>query len=591
MFVIYKGFRLRLVISQVLLLISATASISLATLNQQLINDGLIAGKPLVIIETGIWMVVLALVAGGAMAGTAAFAVFFAQGAAYLIRSELYHKIQTFSFANFDQFRTGNLLTRLSADVNYIANAVLYTVMLLLYAPFMIVVAFVLAWINTPSLLWVLVVVSLVVLAVMAVIVPQIFKAYAQRQQRLEELNNTLQENLAGVRVVKAFVREELEIERFQQRSLAMREPAFAAAFRVAALNPILTATAQIFTALTIAVGGRQVLAAAGLNVGELITFMQYLTLVVTPLAMMAIVVPFILRGDASASRVFEVVDAPPAVTDPPQAKTLDPAAIQGRLVFENVTFSFRRPDGQYDPPALKNINLTVEPGQRVGILGATGAGKSALVNLVPRFYDATQGRITIDGIDVRDFAQDNLRQIVGIALQEAVLFQGDVRFNLKFGNVNAPDETMQGAAQAADAYGFIANLPQMWEAPVARRGYNFSGGQRQRLAISRTLTTLPRVLILDDSTSALDVATESRVQAAIPGFTHNVTTIYIAQRISAVIDLDLIVLMENGAIVATGTHETLLAENALYQEIYASQLGSGMTPPADEMLAEEQPA
>ncbi|HQY94294.1 ABC transporter ATP-binding protein [Caldilinea sp.] len=591
MFVIYKGYRLRLVISQVLLLISATASISLATLNQQLINDGLMAGKPLVIIETGIWMVVLALVAGGAMAGTAAFAVFFAQGTAYLIRSELYHKIQTFSFANFDQFRTGNLLTRLSADVNYIANAVLYSVMLLLYAPFMIVVAFVLAWINTPSLIWVLVVVSIVVLAVMAVIVPQIFNAYAQRQQRLEELNNTLQENLAGVRVVKAFVREELEIERFKQRSLAMREPAFAAAFRVAALNPILTATAQIFTALTIAVGGRQVLTAAGLNVGELITFMQYLTLVVTPLAMLAIVVPFILRGDASASRVFEIVDAPPAVIDPPDAKTLDPAAIEGRLAFENVTFAFRRPDGQYDPPALKNISLTVEPGQRVGILGATGAGKTALVNLVPRFYDATQGRITIDGIDVRDFAQDNLRQIVGIALQEAVLFQGDVRFNLKFGNVDAPDETMHGAAQAADAYGFIANLPQTWEAPVARRGYNFSGGQRQRLAISRTLTTLPRVLILDDSTSALDVATESRVQAAIPGFTDNVTTIYIAQRISAVIDLDLIVLMENGAIVATGTHETLLAENPLYQEIYASQLGSGMTPATEERPAEEKPA
>lgn len=582
MFVIYKGYRLRLLLSQMLLLISALASISMAAMNQQLINEGLLAGKPLVIIGAGIWMAVLALVAGGAMAGTAALAVFFAQGTAYLIRAELYHKIQTFSFANFDQFRTGNLLTRLSADVNYIANAVLYTVILALYAPFMLVVAFTLAIRDTPSLVWVLIVVSIVVLGVMGFIVPQIFKAYARRQKRLEELNNTLQENLAGMRVVKAFVRENLEIERFAARSNAMREPAFDAAFRVAALNPILTAIAQIFTALAIGIGGRQVLTNAGLDVGQLVTFMQYLSLVVTPLAMMAIVVPFILRGDASASRVFEVVDAPPAVKNTPDAKILDPATVKGRLAFENVTFAFRRPDGEFDPPALKNINLTIEPGQRVGILGATGAGKTALVNLVPRFYDATEGRITIDGVDVREIDQDNLRQIVGIALQEAVLFQGDLRFNLKFAAPDAPDETMFAAAKAADAYGFVTNLPQMWDAPVARRGYNFSGGQRQRLAISRTLTAQPRILILDDSTSALDVATESRVQAAIPEFTNNVTTIYIAQRISAVIDLDLIVLMENGAIVATGTHEELLASSPLYQEIYASQLGGDATTAAE---------
>jgi len=210
--------------------------------------------------------------------------------------------------------------------------------------------------------------------------------------------------------------------------------------------------------------------------------------------------------------------------------------------------------------------------------LGATGAGKTALVNLLPRFYDVTDGRITIDGTDVRDIPLDNLRQIVGIALQESLLFQGDIRFNLKFGAPHAEDAVMAAAAQAADAYGFVANLPEKWDAPVARRGYNFSGGQRQRLGISRTLTTLPRILVLDDSTSALDVATESRVQGAIPGFTNNVTTIYIAQRISAVIDLDKIVLLENGAIVAIGNHEELMVSSPLYQEIYESQLGGGVT-------------
>jgi ATP-binding cassette subfamily B protein len=378
--------------------------------------------------------------------------------------------------------------------------------------------------------------------------------------------------------VVKAFVREELENDRFEKRANALRQPAFGAAFRVALLNPILTSIAQFSIAITVWIGGQQVLASGTLNAGDLVTFMQYLSLVVTPLALLAIVVPFLLRGDTSASRIFDVLDATPEVQDRPQAKTLEPDKVRGRVVFENVTFSFRRPDGKLDPPVLKNINLTIEPGQRLGILGATGAGKSALVNLLPRFYDATDGCITIDGTDVRDIPQDNLRQIVGIALQEAVLFQGDVRFNLKFGHPDAGDGLMADAAKAADAHGFVTNLPEKWDAPVARRGYNFSGGQRQRLAITRTLVSQPRVLILDDSTSALDVATESRVQDAIPGYTNNVTTIYIAQRISAVIDLDNIALMENGAIVALGNHEALMANSPLYQQIYESQLGGGAT-------------
>jgi ABC-type multidrug transport system fused ATPase/permease subunit len=356
---------------------------------------------------------VLAAVAGITLAGTAYYAVFFAQGTAFVARAEVYDKIQTFSFANFDQFRTGNLLVRLNADVVNITNAVMYGTVLLLYAPFMILVAFVLAFIRTPSLAPILIGVTVLVGVIMAFLVPQVFKYLDLRQSRLDELNNTLQENLAGV---------------------------------------------------------------------------------------------------------------------------------------------------------------------RVGILGATGAGKSALVNLLPRFYDVTEGRILIDGVDVRDIPQDNLRQLVGLALQEAVLFQGDVRFNLKFGAPNAEDAVMFDAAKAADSYGFVSNLPEKWTAPVARRGYNFSGGQRQRLAITRTLATQPRILVLDDSTSALDVATESRVQAAIPEFTNNATTIYIAQRISAVIDLDNIVLMENGEILAMGTHEELMVRSPLYQQIYESQLGGGVT-------------
>jgi ATP-binding cassette subfamily B protein len=582
----YKKYRARLIISQVLVLISATAIIGVASLNQQLINEGIETGDVEVILDTGFWMLVLALVSGICLAGTAYFAVFFSQGTGYYIRSYLYKKIQTFSFGNYDRFRTGDMLVRLNADVVNIQNALLYMTLLLLYAPFMLLVTYVLTIMNTPSLIWVLVLVTVIVLGVMALLIPQVFRAYDDRQQRLDDMNNTMQENLAGVRVVKAFVREDYEIERFAQRADALRHPAYIAAVRVAFLAPMLTGITQLGIILSLWVGGQQVLTDAGLNVGELVTFTQYLSLVVAPLAMLAIVFPFMLRGDASAQRIFEVYDDVPAVQDKIDAKVPHLETIGGQVVFNNVSFAFRRPDGELGPPSLKNINLTIEPGEQIGFLGATGAGKSALVNLIPRFYDVTEGNITIDGVDVRDVPQDNLRQIVGIALQEAVLFQGDLRFNLKFGVPQAEDDVMFEASKAADSYGFINNIPQKWEAPVAQRGANFSGGQRQRLSITRALTTQPKVLILDDSTSALDASTEGRVQEAIPDFTDNITTLYVAQRISAVIDLDKIVLLENGEIVAMGTHEELLESSPLYQEIYESQLGSGITAGLDVEVA-----
>jgi ATP-binding cassette subfamily B protein len=577
MLFVFKGYRGRLLVSQLLLLVSALCSVGVATLTQRMINDGLVAGSLDVIVSTGVWMIVLAVIAGGTLAGTAAFAVFFAQGTAFYVRDGLYTKVQAMSFGNFDRFRTSQLMVRLNADVNNIANAIMYAVLLTLYAPFMLIIAFGLALVFTPSLVWILVVVAMLVLIIMAIIVPKVFAAYDERQQRLDGLNNRLQENLTGIRVVKAFTREELEKKRFAERATALRKPAFTAAFMVAMLNPILTGIAQISVALAIGVGGVQLLDQTGIQVGEIITFTQYLSLVVTPLALMAVLVPFVLRGNASAGRVWEVIDDEADVQDSEGATPADPADIKGRLAFENVSFAFRRPDGELDPPALKDISLAIEPGERIGILGATGAGKSALVNLVPRFYDVTAGRITIDGRDVREFPQDQLRQIVGIALQEAMLFQGDIRFNLKFGAADAEDKQMFEGATAADAHGFVTGLPETWGAPVARRGYNFSGGQRQRLSIARTLTAKPRVLILDDSTSALDVATESRVQDAIPELYPGTTTVYIAQRISAVIDLDRIVLMENGQITTIGTHEELMESSPLYQEIYESQLGDGV--------------
>ena len=576
--VIFKKYRGRLILSQVLVLISALGTVVVAGLSQQLINDGIEAGDIVTVLGTGLRMLVWAIIGGGALAGAAWLAVFFSQGTAYVIRAYLYRKIQTFSFGNFDRFRTGNLMVRLNADVINVQNAVLYATLLVLYAPFMLIVAFILTLRSTPELVWLLVVIVAFVLMLMGFIAPRIFKAYDERQKRLDDLNNTLQENLAGVRVVKAFVRENYEVQRFDRRAQAMQKPAFSAAFLTGFMAPMLTGIAQVGIATSLLFGGPQVIEGTGINVGQLVAFTQFLGLVIAPLAMLAIVVPFVLRGDASAQRILEVYDDVPVVEDRETAQPQKLGDVKGRIVFENVTFAFSRPDGELDPPALKNINLTIEPGEQVGFLGATGAGKSALVNLIPRFYDVTEGRITIDGVDVREIPQENLRQMVGIALQEALLFQGDVRFNLKFGNPDVDDQVMVEAAKAADSYGFITNLPEQWDAPVARRGYNFSGGQRQRLSINRTLTARPRILILDDSTSALDASTEGRVQEAIPQFYENMTILYVAQRISAVIDLDKIYLLENGQITAVGNHEELMQSSSLYQEIYESQLGSGIT-------------
>ncbi|MFW2335055.1 ABC transporter ATP-binding protein [Ilumatobacter sp.] len=577
-FALVAEYKWRFIVSQVAMAVAAIATVFFATLISALVDDGMVAGDEEAAISIGLQMILLALLMGVAMAIAASQAVFFSQGAAFLIRRRLYDQLQEYSFENFDHRPTSQLMVRLNADAVNIQNAVMYAIMLGSFAPFILLTTLVLAIVNTPQLVWVLVAVIVLVVALMALLVPGISRSYDERQARLDDMGNTLQENLSGISVVKAFVREKLEIEKFMRDAAHIRAPDFEAAWRVAFMAPLLTGLGQLAIIIGMWTGGHNVLGRGSMTVGDVSTFTQYLSLTVTPLALVALVLPLILRGDVSARRIFEAYRTEPTVVDRDGVEALPATALAGRVRFENVSFAFRRADGEFDPPALRNIDLTIEPGQRVGFLGATGSGKSALVNLIPRFYDVTEGRITIDDVDVRDIPLAQLRAIVGIALQEAVLFKGELRPNLKFGAPDVEDAVMFDAARAADSFGFIQNLPEMWEAPVARRGYNFSGGQRQRLSITRALTTRPTVVILDDSTSALDASTEGRVQAAIPGFVEGATTIYVAQRISAVIDLDHIFLLQDGEILAEGTHEELLRDNALYQDIYESQLGGGVT-------------
>ncbi|MGI9616492.1 MAG: ABC transporter ATP-binding protein [Acidimicrobiales bacterium] len=575
-------YKARFLISQAAMAVAAICTVVFATLISALVDDGMVAGDLAAALSVGIQMLVLATVLSVALAIAGSQAVFFAQGVAFHIRRVLYEKLQAYSFENFDHRSTSQLMVRLNADVVNIQNAMMYAIMLGSFAPMILVVTLIFATINIPGLVWVLLIVIVAVVAVMAFVVPPIDRAYQARQARLDDLSNTMQENLAGISVVKAFGRESYEIDKFSANAAAMREPDYQAAWRVAFMAPLLTGLGQLAIMLGLWTGGRNVLADGGLTVGDVSTFTQYLSLIVAPLALLSMVIPVILRGDVSAGRILEAWTTEPTVLDGESPSRLDEAAVQGRIVFEDVSFAFRRPDGTFDPPALKDIDLVIEPGQQVGFLGATGSGKTALVNLIPRFYDPTAGRITIDGVDVRDIPLEQLRQVVGIALQEAVLFQGHLRDNLKFAAPDVDDDVMVGAAKAADAWGFVSRLPNSWDAAVARRGYNFSGGQRQRLSITRTLTAQPRILILDDSTSALDASTEGRVQEAIPEFIDGATTIYVAQRISAVIDLDHIFLLQDGSIIDQGTHEELMESSGLYQEIYESQLGGGVTAGVD---------
>jgi len=323
--------------------------------------------------------------------------------------------------------------------------------------------------------------------------------------------------------------------------------------------------------------GGVEVLSGTGLQIGNVTSAAQYILILMMPLLIIAIVLPFITQANASLTRIFEILDTTPEILDPPHPVPIHASNIKGKVVFDNVSFAYRNGKGEPEGEVLHDINLIAEPGETIGFLGATGCGKTSLISLIPRFYDVTKGKVTIDGIDVRDIPQKILRSLIGICLQEPILFSGTIRESVTFGCPDMTDDEMLVASEAADAHGFVMNIPEEYDGTVARRGTNFSGGQRQRLSIARALAVRPKILILDDSTSACDVATEARIQDAITRNMKDTTKFIVAQRISSVITADRIVLMDQGRIIATGTHAELLAENSLYQEIYESQLGAGL--------------
>jgi ATP-binding cassette subfamily B protein len=440
-------------------------------------------------------------------------------------------------------------------------------------APLMLVGAVVLIYLSTPQLMWIMLVVLAITTVVLVIYSTKAQPLYQAMQARLDRMNGVLQESLAGVRVVKAFARSDHEMERFDQRNSNLKEAAKKPMLLTAFLMPTFLLMITTGMAAVLWFGGNLAVSEGAVTVGEIMTFSNYLVMAMFPLALVAFVLPQIAAAEASITRIFAVFDSTPDIQEKPDAQSL--LDVRGRVVFENVGLRYLGEDGKPGGRrALKNVNLVAEPGQMVAILGATGSGKSSLIHLIPRFYDVTEGRVTIDGVDVRDVKLDDLRRHVGIALQQAILFSGTVRDNIRYGRPEANEDEIVVVAKAADAHTFVSAQVDGYDSAVAREGANFSGGQRQRISIARALAIKPRILILDDSTSAVDVATETRIQAALADLLHQTTTFVVAQRISTVLIADKIIVLDNGEIVAEGTHDELLASSPIYREIYESQLG-----------------
>jgi len=556
---------------------------------QTIIDEGIATGSMQVVLNTGLKMIGVAVIGalGGMTCGV--FAVMASEGYGADLRSALFRKVHSLSFSNMDDLETGSLVTRLTNDVTQMQNMIGMMLRMMIRGPMTLIGSMVMAVTTSPRLSVLFLVLVPMVLAIIWNLVSRAFPLFRQVQGKVDRLNTVMQESLMGVRVVKAFVRAEHEKARFGAANEDLRALAVKAIRTVSIGWPLMMITVNLGVSAVIWFGGRNVIAGT-MQVGQIVAFINYLLNSLFSLMMVSMLVMSFSQAEASAQRINEVFDAVPDVTNKPDALRSfgtghaahsgnGAGKARGEVVFENVTFAY---DGEEREPVLRNVSFTARPGETVAILGATGAGKSTLVHLIPRFYDVTGGRVTIDGIDVRDMDTSVLRRNVAVALQDPVLFSGTIADNIRYGRPEASLEEVYEAARMAQAHDFISSFPEGYDTELGQRGVNLSGGQKQRVAIARALLVDPAVLILDDSTSSVDVETETEIQAELERFIkekgeHRRTTFVIAQRISTVLNADKILVLDRGGIVAEGTHAELLASSTIYREIYDSQLGEGV--------------
>ena len=558
-------------LSILMLTLSVLAELQIPRLLQSIIDTGIPSKDLYLIGTTALLMVGLAFFDAGMAIGNTFLSVRAAQSFAADVRSAVFRRIQSFSFGNLDKFQTGQLIIRLTSDINIVQMMVMMGLRMFIRAPLMIIGSVVMMYSINSELAGITLLIMPLTLVLSGIFVWKGQPMFTQVQTRLDRLNSVLQENLSGVRVVKAFVRQKHEGERFAVANEALASQATKVNRFMMFLMPALFVLINLGVLSVLYFGGLQAIEGR-FTVGEILAFSNYLLSSMFPLIFLSIMASQFSAAVASGNRIYEVLDSTPMVQNKPDAKPLDD--ITGRVAFEDVCFSY---GGDCTEPVLNHVSFTVEPGQVVALLGATGSGKSTLINLIPRFYDVNSGRITVDGVDIRDVTLESLRTHIGIALQEPVLFSGTIRDNIKYGKPDATEEEVIEAAKAAQAHEFIMGLPKGYDTEVGQRGAGLSGGQKQRISIARAILVKPKILILDDSTSSVDVETETLIQEALETVMRGRTSFIIAQRISSVLKADEILVLDRGRIAAEGNHKELMETSPIYREIYDSQLGGGI--------------
>ena len=531
----------------------------------QEVLEALLTGDNEAIYSIGFWLILVALI--GLVAGgiNVVLAAYIAQGVSSDLREDAFRKIQTFSYANIEKFNPGNLVVRMTNDINQIQNVVMMTFQILFRLPLLFIGSFILAVVTLHSLWWVLVLMVVLIVAMTGLMMGMMGPRFAKFQTLLERINAIAKENLRGVRVVKSFVREKDQFNKFTQVSdeLLGENLYIGYAFSIVQPAMMLISYGAVFLSIWLVAGMAE---SDPSVVGSIASFVNYLSQIIFTIVMVGFLGNSVTRAMISLRRIREILDTEPAMT----FKNVEDEDLEGSLSFENVTFTYPNDE----EPILKDVSFDIAAGEMVGVVGATGAGKSTLAQLIPRLFDPQQGSIKIGGKDIRTVSEGTLRKTVSIVLQRAILFSGTIADNLRQGKGDATVSEMERAARIAQASEFISRMDLAFESPVEERGTNFSGGHTQRMSIARGIVSNPKILIFDDSTSALDAKSERLVQEALNKDLKGTTTIIIAQKISSVVHADKILVLDQGRLIGQGKHAELVATNSVYREIYETQKG-----------------